>query len=444
MSVTCGFYNSLNGDRKYKSSQFSMLFDGIIKDGIFMSVGDAFNVTAGSGNTVNVGSGLAWFNHTWTHNDALLPIDCGESNTLMDRIDAIVIKIDSSDSVRENTIEVYKGVAATNPVNPTFPNDNYTYYYPLCYITRKAGSTEITQGNITNARGIETDYVTGILETLDKEQLLLQWRSELDEFVANEEQTLDKKYSEVQDFLNAIMVESETWSENQRNTILAWFEGIQDVLESNTAIKLEEQIRKSDIERMLKVGLTDGVKTFSEGGVNSGPANLWTYGDVIGTRYKTITDIFIKSGRYTITADVESSDTDSEKSSIQFVYSDDTKPIATGFIRGEGVTANVTLEKDVNKVHFYAAVGADISKNDTFSFKNITLTDRDATTTTVKSENFTITTVDSAGRRLVKEFSSDFSSCTTTLYAVEGGELGRLIKNFSSDGSTISSELTIF
>ena len=34
MSLTSGFYNSLDGDRTYNAEQMSELFDGIINDGI--------------------------------------------------------------------------------------------------------------------------------------------------------------------------------------------------------------------------------------------------------------------------------------------------------------------------------------------------------------------------------------------------------------------------
>ena len=66
MAFSYGFYNSLNGDRKYDSEDLSRMFDGIIYDGVIGAVGDTFAVKAGTGNTVNVSSGRAWFNHTWT------------------------------------------------------------------------------------------------------------------------------------------------------------------------------------------------------------------------------------------------------------------------------------------------------------------------------------------------------------------------------------------
>ena len=90
-SVSCGFYNSdgAAGRRRYHASEMSRIFDGIIKDGIFASIGTCFAVDAYSGNTVNVGVGKCWFNHTWTENDAILPVDCGEAEQIADanRID---------------------------------------------------------------------------------------------------------------------------------------------------------------------------------------------------------------------------------------------------------------------------------------------------------------------------------------------------------------------
>lgn len=75
MAVSYGFYNSLNGDRKYDALQMSSIFDGIIRDGVFMYVTGQMLVSAdGSSMTVQVAPGRAWFNHTWTLNDTILPI----------------------------------------------------------------------------------------------------------------------------------------------------------------------------------------------------------------------------------------------------------------------------------------------------------------------------------------------------------------------------------
>ena len=93
MSVSSGFFNSLNGDRKYNAAQMSAIFDGLIIDGVFASIGTAFAVKAAGGLTVNVGIGKAWFDHTWTVNDSILPMTAPEAEVLLDRIDAVVLEV---------------------------------------------------------------------------------------------------------------------------------------------------------------------------------------------------------------------------------------------------------------------------------------------------------------------------------------------------------------
>lgn len=276
-SVTCGFYNSL-GDRKYDAVQMSMIFDGIIKDGIFASIGSCFVVKAGTGNTVKVGSGKCWFNHTWTQNDAVLPVECSEADVLLNRIDAIVIRIDSSDAVRDNFIVFKEGVASSSPVRPTMENSEYVHEYPLCYITRKANSSSISQSNITNMVGTdETPFITGILQTVSLDQLLGQWETELDEFVASEKSDMDEFmsgqeneynswFSDMKTLMAEAVDEVDTWTNAQKSTILAWFDNMKDQLSEDAAVNLQNQIDKNDVIRMLLCGLRSGTKTISEDG----------------------------------------------------------------------------------------------------------------------------------------------------------------------------------
>ena len=69
MTITSGFFNSVNHDRLYDAEQVSSIFDGIIKDGVYESIGDAFMVTPNSdlNDSIIVGTGRAWFDHTWTY-----------------------------------------------------------------------------------------------------------------------------------------------------------------------------------------------------------------------------------------------------------------------------------------------------------------------------------------------------------------------------------------
>lgn len=183
MALTYGFYNSLAGDRKYDAADMSRIFDGIINDGVFMSIGTSFIVTASEEMTVLVGIGRAWLNSTWTHNDSIMPITLDESDLLMDRIDAVVIEVNRNDNVRKNDIKVVNGVPSLEPVRPTLQKDTNVFQYPLAYIYVKKTATTITQANITNMVGTsECPFVTGILETMDTDALIAQWNAQWSEW----------------------------------------------------------------------------------------------------------------------------------------------------------------------------------------------------------------------------------------------------------------------
>lgn len=54
MAVTYGFFNSVNGDRKYNADQMSSYFDGLVTDGVYEKIGDALIVKAGTGMQVSI------------------------------------------------------------------------------------------------------------------------------------------------------------------------------------------------------------------------------------------------------------------------------------------------------------------------------------------------------------------------------------------------------
>lgn len=191
MAFSYGFYNSLNGDRKYDSEDLSRMFDGIIYDGVIGAVGDTFAVKAGTGNTVNVSSGRAWFDHTWTYNDAPMPISCGSAAVLLDRYDAIVLEVNAASDMRKNSIKVVTGTEASNPVKPTMENTEFVHQYPLAYILRKAGSSSISQSQIENAVGTsECPICTGVLKSLNIDQQMAQWNAQFNEWFEDTKGTL--------------------------------------------------------------------------------------------------------------------------------------------------------------------------------------------------------------------------------------------------------------
>lgn len=196
--ITCGFYNSIGDDRLYDALDVSRIFDGIINDGIYMSIGTCMRVTAIEGNNlmaVNVGIGRAWFNHTWTLNDSILRLEIPISEIVLNRIDAVVLEVSNDPNIRNNTIKVVKGTPSKTPTRPTMINTELTKQYPLAFVDVSAGVRSIRTANITNMVGTSsTPYVTGIIETINIDSLVAQWgdqwREWFDRLQANGEGTL--------------------------------------------------------------------------------------------------------------------------------------------------------------------------------------------------------------------------------------------------------------
>jgi hypothetical protein len=275
MSVKSGFFNSIDGDRKYDATQLSSVFDGLIVDGVFASIGTAFVVKADVARTVNVGIGKAWFNGTWIHNDAILPIEMPEADTLLDRIDAIVIEINKSDPIRENSIKVVQGELASTPQRPAMKNEERIQHHPICYIKRPAKSFSISQSQITNMVGTEEmPFVTGILQTVSLDELLGKWQDELDNFVeyytsnieewteAQKQEFLDWAANRKQayaDWLNEMKLdlaeeraELDEWINIEQAKFEDWFISVKDQLSSDAAGNLQlqiDEISKKEFER---------------------------------------------------------------------------------------------------------------------------------------------------------------------------------------------------
>lgn len=229
MSLYSGFFNSFNGDRRYSSEQMSAIFDGVINDGIFANVGTAFSVTADSDNDVIVGVGRCWFNSKWLYNDALLPVVGYVSEVVLDRIDALVIEVDRSDSVRAGTIKMVKGTPSSDPQRPEMIHTEDCNQYPLAYIYKKAGATGITQADITSMIGTsECPYVTGILQVQNIDNIVAQWKAQWDQwFLA---------------ITNDAATESSEWFTATKAEFELWLDSLQVLLDGDTAAKFAADI----------------------------------------------------------------------------------------------------------------------------------------------------------------------------------------------------------
>lgn len=184
--VSSGFYNSLDGDRKYNATHFSNLFEGIISDGIFGSIYNAFATTAETPNSsyVLVDTGKAWFQNTWTLNDTILKVGPFSAVTVSSRsrIDAVVIQVDKLN--RENTITIVEGTAAANPSRPTLAANQF----PIAFVTCSYNSGNAPIISATNINWVvgQSDYgvpyITTAMQTMNISALTAKWEAIFNEW----------------------------------------------------------------------------------------------------------------------------------------------------------------------------------------------------------------------------------------------------------------------
>ena len=251
MSLTYGFFNSVDHDRVYDATQFGSIFNGVINDGVFQNIGDLFAVTPNEGMKIFVGTGRAWFNGTWTLNDSNIELTISESHPIYTRIDAVVLEVDHNSSVRANTIKIVEGTPASSPVRPTLIDDEFQHQHPLAYITVRANASIITTADIKNVVGLAEEgcpFVTGILEVNSVDYLYSQWQGQYEEWYSLNTTEWENEF--------------ETWYStnitNWTNDFESWFSNLQDELDEHQAAHLQNEIDNlsTHFEETLQAGET--------------------------------------------------------------------------------------------------------------------------------------------------------------------------------------------
>lgn len=174
MAWTYGFFNSVNGDRLYNAYQLSTIFEGLITDGVYESVGNKLAVQPNNGMVIQIATGRGWFAKHWVNNDSENLLTLAGSDVLLNRYVAVCIRVDDTDAVRSAVPYLKYSEFATNPVKPTMTRTETIHEYCLAYVKIRAGVTEILASDIEDTR-FNADlcgWVTGLITQVDATTLL--------------------------------------------------------------------------------------------------------------------------------------------------------------------------------------------------------------------------------------------------------------------------------
>lgn len=144
------FFNSINGDRKYKTEDWAEYFNSFITNGVFPNPSTNLQVISNNDMTVTVKAGRAWINgYVYINTDDLvLNIDVADG--VLNRIDRIVLRLDTVG--RNITAKVKKGTFVSAPVAPELQRDADGFELGIADIYVGKGAVSIVQANITDLR----------------------------------------------------------------------------------------------------------------------------------------------------------------------------------------------------------------------------------------------------------------------------------------------------
>ncbi len=162
MAIKYGFFDSVNGDRKYSAADIGRYLQGIISSGVYPDGSTTLQVIDGEGMQVIVQPGRAMLEYHFMENDSPLPLSLSPAGS-MDRIDAIVMRLDMSNRLCE--IAVKEGTPAATPAAPALRRTDTVMEYMLASVYVAKLVAAITQDNITDTRHDSTvcGWVRGII-----------------------------------------------------------------------------------------------------------------------------------------------------------------------------------------------------------------------------------------------------------------------------------------
>lgn len=231
MSEKSGFFNSSNGDRKYKAEFFSEYFSSFIGNGVFPNPSTSLQVISNNNMTVTLKAGKAWINGYYYNNDSDLILSIDVADGVLKRIDRVVMQYNTVN--RTITAKVKKGTFSSTPIAPTLQRDSDAYELGIADIYIANGATSISQANITDLR-LETTkcgIVHGVIDQVDTTTLWNQYQAKF-----------------------------EADSQQFEADFNAWFATIQGVLDGDTAGNLLNLINQNTADiTALESSLADNV-----------------------------------------------------------------------------------------------------------------------------------------------------------------------------------------
>ena len=243
------FFNSVSGDRKYKAEDWASYFGSFIGNGVFPVPSTGLQVVAGSGMQVTVKAGKAWINGYFYNNTSDLSLTLATADGVLNRIDRIVVRWDLTNRVI--SVKAKSSSYSASPTAPAVERDADIYELAIADVYVGAGVTAITGSSITDKRLDTTvcGVVAGLVYTIDT----TAFNAQLEAWFAEYQSDSAAEYNSLVSYMNSLKLQGNTqydaleeyfadFKTEAQTDFDTWFEGLQDVLDENTAGNLLNMI----------------------------------------------------------------------------------------------------------------------------------------------------------------------------------------------------------
>lgn len=244
------FFDSIIGadgqpDRAFGAGDFSKYFGTLIKNGIFPNPSSNFQIMGDQNNmTVKAEAGLAWIEGHLGYDDSVYILNIDKADSSMDRIDRIVLRLDTLERCIKWVVK--KGEFSASPTPKPLQRDADGYEIAIADVRVGKGVSKITQSAVTDLR-MNTElcgWVTGTVTQIDTSTLfnqLEQWKTEYIET------TNTWTTEQEQAFLNwkkLFETAATNWRAGEEQKFQEWLESIKGKLSGDVAGNLQNQIEE--------------------------------------------------------------------------------------------------------------------------------------------------------------------------------------------------------
>ncbi|PEC22792.1 hypothetical protein [Bacillus cereus] len=231
------FFNSVSGDRRYKAEDWANYFNKFITNGYFPNIASNLQVMAsGTNMKVTLRTGAAWINGYMYQNTTDFDLTIQTADAVNSRKDRVVLRLDHEK--REIKAYVKKGTPSGSPVAPALQRDADAYELAVAEVLVRNGVVVITQEAVTDVR-LNKD-LCGVVNSLLQADTTMIFNQYWDWFVRTKQKYDEDNTTIMSDFRKFMEDEKKRYNDE----FTAWFQNLKNILDSNTAGNLLNEINK--------------------------------------------------------------------------------------------------------------------------------------------------------------------------------------------------------